>query len=99
MPQIKQAGRSEDVGSAAGKNLSLTMIPENEEASMFGLKSNSGEKASQSKRPGRLIEDSAYDDESYAIDVRDTVAKYGGSTTRKNPPQIIIPANEEKIVP
>ena len=90
---------AEDAGSTTGKNLFQIIIPANKETNVFDLESNSGEKASQSKRSGRLKEDSSYDDESPAIDLRDSAAEDAGSTAGKNHPQIIFPENEEIIVP
>ena len=66
---------------------------------MLDLESNSREKVSQSKRTGTLKEDSACNNESSAIDLRDSVAEDVGITAGKNLSQAIIPANEETIVP
>ena len=53
------------------------MIPATKETNMIDLESNSRKKASQSKRPRRLIKDSAYGNELSAIDVRDSAAEDG----------------------
>ena len=86
---------AEDAGSASGNNIYQMIILANKETNAFYLESNSGEKVSQRKRAGRLIEDSAYNKKLSAIDVRDSVAGDGDSTTRNNPSQIIIHANEK----
>ena len=46
-----------------------------------------------------LVDHFACNDESPAIDLRDSVAEDAGSTARKNSPQTIIPENEEIIAP
>ena len=58
-----------------------------------------GEKVLPSNPAGRGKEDSADNNESPEIDLRDVVDEDQGCATRKNLPEIIIPANEETIVP
>ena len=62
---------------------------------MFDLESNVGEKVSQTKRAGRLKENSAYNNESSEIDLRYSVAEDAGVTAGKIFSQAIIPANED----
>ena len=99
MSQSQPSGRSENAGSAARKNLSKIIISANKEKNVLDLESNSGQKESQSKLSGRLKGYSAYNNESSAIDLRDSAPEDAVSTARNNPPQMIIPSNKETIVP
>ena len=97
--QSQPAERSKDAGSTAGNNRSKIINSANKEKNVFDLESNSGNKASHSKRSGRLKTDSAYEDNSSAIDIRDSVSEHAGVTVGNDLSQIIIAANEESIVP
>ena len=97
--QSELAERSKVAGSNAGKNRSKIINSSNKGTNVFDLESNSRNKSLHRKRAVRLKVHSAYDDYLSLINIHDSVAEDSGVTTGNNLFQIIIPSNEESIVP